>query len=114
MEPEYMNILIIEDDPDFVEDITRRVSAICRDPVYTITSSKDTAIFFEIQNNFFDLILLDLRIPSLQNAMDSDPEKWQSRFIFFSLANAPGTPLFILTGSSAEDFCQRSGNLTAK
>ncbi|KAB0526894.1 hypothetical protein ACFFQ5_27725 [Pseudomonas brassicacearum] len=107
-----MNILIIEDDPDFVEDITRRVSAICRDPVYTITSSKDTAIF-EIQNNFFDLILLDLRIPSLQNAMDSDPENGRA-VLYFSLANAPGTPLFILTGSSAEDFLPEIWELNSK
>ncbi len=97
-----MNILIIEDDQDFIDDIAHRVSSICRDPVFTVATNKEAAIN-EITNNFYDLIFLDLRIPSSLDSMDSAPENGRA-VLDFSIATAPGTPLFILTGSSAEEF----------
>lgn len=97
-----MNFLIIEDDQDFVDEIVRRVSSICRDPIYNIANCKNSAINC-INSNFYDFIFLDLRIPSTDGAMDSTPENGRS-VLDFSLATAPGTPIFILTGSSAEEF----------
>lgn len=97
-----MNILIVEDEQDFIDDITKRISTLCRDPVYSYALSQDVAIT-QINDNFFDLILLDLRIPSSTGKMDSTPENGRA-VLDHSLAIAPGTPLFILTGSSVQDF----------
>lgn len=97
-----MNILIVEDDADFVEDITKRISSICRDPVLTTVMSRNSAIE-TIRNEFFDIIFLDLRIPTHDGAMDSTPENGRA-VLDYSLTTAPGTPIFILTGSPSEEF----------
>jgi CheY-like chemotaxis protein len=55
MELNELNILIIEDEPDFVEEIKRRVSSLCREPVFTVASYAEVAAEF-LTNDFFDLI----------------------------------------------------------
>lgn len=97
-----MNFLIIEDEEDFVEDIKRRVSSICRSPQYTIAASKVSAVYL-LEDNCFDLIFLDLKIPTEDSSMDSNPNNGRS-VLDAIVALAPGTPVLILTGSSAEEF----------
>ncbi len=74
----------------------------CRAPSYVVASTKSSAIE-HITNDFFDLIFLDLKIPSENGSMDSSPEHGRS-ILDIAVAVAPGTPIFILTGSSAEEF----------
>lgn len=97
-----MNILIIEDDADFVEEIKSRVNALCRDPQYTVAGDFETAASL-IESDFFDLIFLDLRLPTSIGSMDSDPQHGRN-LLDISISYAPGTPVFMLTGSSAEQF----------
>lgn len=97
-----MNILLIEDDPDFTEEIKRHVSALCSDPNYSIADCVESATQL-IETSFFDLIILDLKLPSSPGAMDSDPQHGRN-LLDTALAAAPGTPVFMLTGSSAEQF----------
>lgn len=97
-----LNILIIEDEPDFVMEIKRHVSLKCREPIYTVASSVDIATYY-LTNSFFDLIFLDLKLPSVDEAMDSHPQHGRD-LLDVAREVAPGTPIFMLTGSSAEQF----------
>ncbi|RMP62854.1 hypothetical protein ALQ18_02336 [Pseudomonas marginalis pv. marginalis] len=97
-----MNILIIEDEPDFVEEIKRKVSSLCREPIYTVAACSETAAEY-LGTDFFDLIFLDLKLPTANEAMDSDPQHGRD-LLDLARAVAPGTPVFMLTGSSAEQF----------
>ncbi|ETK22704.1 response regulator [Pseudomonas sp. FH1] len=102
MELNELNILIIEDEPDFVEEIKRRVSSLCREPVFTVAAYAEVAAEF-LANDFFDLIFLDLKLPTANQSMDSDPQHGRD-LLDLARAVAPGTPVFMLTGSSAEQF----------
>lgn len=97
-----MNILIIEDEQEFVEEIIRIVSSLCREPIYTVASCLQAASE-ELETGFFDLIFLDLKLPTIDGAMDSDPQHGRD-LLDMARAIAPGTPIFMLTGSSAEQF----------
>ncbi|TCW42924.1 response regulator receiver domain-containing protein [Phytobacter diazotrophicus] len=97
-----MNILIVEDDVSFAEEIKSRVNAICREPSYIVAESfKDASLL--IESDFFDMIFLDLKLPTAKGKMDSDPQHGRN-LLDIAISNAPGTPVFILTGSSAEPF----------
>lgn len=97
-----MNILIVEDDANFVDEIKLRVNALCREPLYTVAESFEDASLL-IESNFFDLIFLDLKLPTVTGKMDSDPQHGRN-LLDIAISNAPGTPVFMLTGSSAEPF----------
>lgn len=97
-----MNILIIEDDADFVEEIKLRVDVLCREPLYTVAASFEEASKL-IVSDFFDFIFLDLKLPTVTGSMDSDPQHGRN-LLDIAITNAPGTPVFMLTGSSAEQF----------
>lgn len=97
-----MNILIVEDDADFVEEIKTRVNVLCRDPQYTVAENFESAASL-IESDFFDFIFLDLRLPTSAGSMDSDPQHGRN-LLDISISHAPGTPVFMLTGSSAEQF----------
>ena len=102
MELDELNILIIEDEPDFVEEIMRRVSSLCREPAFTVAANAEIAAEL-LAENFFDLIFLDLKLPTANQSMDSDPQHGRD-LLDLARAVAPGTPVFMLTGSSAEQF----------
>jgi len=102
MELKFLKILIIEDESDFVDEIKSVVLEICRDPEFVIAGCKETATR-AIELDFFDLIFLDLKIPSTTGSMDSDAQHGRN-LLDVAIANAPGTPIFMLTGSSAEQF----------
>jgi CheY-like chemotaxis protein len=55
-----------------------------------------------IEQDFFDLIILDLTIPTIDGALDARIEHGNAVFAK-SQEMAPGTPIFILTGSTADE-----------
>lgn len=97
-----MKILIIEDDNDFVDSLKKIVLTISDQAHITSTNNLTKAIDL-IKNIFFDLIILDLNIPVTEYSLDGDPSHGHSAFTNARL-EAPGTPVIVLTGSSAEDF----------
>lgn len=97
-----MNILIIEDENDFVEEIKNKVSLLCREPIFTVAPFVEIACKY-LNEEFFDLIFLDLKLPTAEQAMDSDPQHGRD-LLDFTRSVAPGTPVCMLTGSSAEQF----------
>ncbi|RYZ91575.1 MAG: response regulator, partial [Proteobacteria bacterium] len=97
-----MNVLLIEDDPDFITALVEIVNDSGDNVQIKVASSRNSAEQF-LTSDFFDLIVLDLNIPTLDGELDQDPAHGHSVFASSRL-QSPGTPVIILTGSSGEDF----------
>ena len=97
-----LHVLIVEDDEDFVEELLVIFAALPGYSNIRVAGSRDEA-FDMLEDGFLDLVILDLKIPTVSGSLDADPEHG---YAVFSRARAvaPGTPIFVLTGSPAEDF----------
>ena len=71
-------------------------------PGIKIAGSRTAAIEL-LAREFFDLVILDLKIPTIDGALDADPQHGHAVFAHARTV-VPGTPVFVLTGSPAEDF----------
>ena len=97
-----MRILVVEDEEEWVEAITRVAHDLQPRATLAFADSRDAARE-RIDADFFDLILLDLKIPTAAGALDEDPTHGLATFTHARRV-APGTPILVLTGSQAEDF----------
>lgn len=95
-------VLIVEDDPEFVGAIQEVLRGLSPGAAVRVAQSRDTAVAL-LAAEFFDIIVLDLKIPTTDGALDADS---QHGFAVFRRAQAvaSGTPVVVLTGSPAEDF----------
>jgi CheY-like chemotaxis protein len=96
-----VRILVIEDDRDFLDDLELALSSLAGDVEFEVAASRDTALG-SISRHFFDLIILDLTIPTIDGALDASIEHGNAVFGQCQVI-APGTPIFILTGSTADE-----------
>jgi CheY-like chemotaxis protein len=97
-----MHVLIVEDDAEFVEALRQVFTELPGNGDIKVARSRSAA-FELLDNEFFDLVVLDLKMPTIDGALDADPKHGHAVFAH-SLTAAPGTPIFVLTGSPAEDF----------
>jgi CheY-like chemotaxis protein len=97
-----VHVLIVEDDTDFVDAVTRVITGLPGTSEITVATSRDAA-YDHLSNRFFDLIVLDLKIPTIDSALDANPLHGHAVF-GRACTIAPGTPILVLTGSPAEDF----------
>ena len=96
-----IHILVVEDDEDFVVEIQGMLDDLPGGCVCYVARSR-TEASAKLKANFLDLVILDLKIPTLTGALDADPQ--HGLFVFNEIRTvAPGTPIFVLTGSPAED-----------
>lgn len=95
-------VLIVEDDPEFISAIQEVLMGLSPAATVRIARSRDTALAL-VAAEFFDIIIIDLKIPTADGALDADS---QHGFAVFRRAQtvARGTPVVVLTGSPAEDF----------
>ena len=100
-----MHVLLIEDELDFIEELIKILGQIPY-TIYSKTARNLKSAESLIQNHFFDLVVLDLNIPTCERALDASPIHGLAIFEYCR-ANSPGTPIFVLTGSYAEDFIQQ-------
>jgi CheY-like chemotaxis protein len=96
-----MQILVVEDNQDFLVDLVQALCVLPGVPEIKVAVSRDTALEM-VEQGFFDLIVLDLTIPTIDGALDATIEHGNAVFAK-SQEIAPGTPIFILTGSSADE-----------
>ena len=96
-----VKILIVEDEEDFFESIQKVFDENGLDCEITWARSKETAIS-EAERQFFDLTILDQKIPTLDGALDAHVDHgraaWDTMF-----ECSPGMPVLILTALSADD-----------
>ncbi|WP_299541068.1 response regulator [uncultured Herbaspirillum sp.] len=100
-----MKILIVEDDIEYAEGIEKELQLLKPDLELSFAKSRDSAVS-SVQSNFYDLVILDLKIPTIDGALDEEPEHGNAVFESI-LQHAPGTPIFVLTGSPGEPFIDR-------
>lgn len=106
-----MRILLVEDDLDYVKNIRYQLANKRSDIHYTFAKSLISAEI-ALRNDFYDLIILDLKIPTEDDLLDAEPEHGHLAFEY-ARTYAPGTPIFVLTGSSPEPFLDKLlGNIT--
>lgn len=99
---EKMKILLVEDHQSYAETLTQRILSISPLVNVVLAKSRDSAVSL-IQADFFDIIILDLQIPTTDGAFDI--ERVHGQNVFFSAQeHAPGTPVYILTGSEPDAF----------
>lgn len=97
-----LHVLIVEDDEDFVEELRETIARMPGDSDIRIAGSRDQA-YEMLEGGFLDLVILDLKLPTVSGALDANPEHGHAVFNRIRTI-APGTPIFVLTGSPAEDF----------
>ena len=87
---------------DFIEEIQEILFALPGQKKIKIAHSRDEA-YSLLEDGFLDLVILDLKIPTVSGALDANPE--HGHVVFNKIrSEAPGTPIFVLTGSPVEDF----------
>jgi CheY-like chemotaxis protein len=96
-----MRILVVEDDKTFLEGLIPMLRSLGNEIEVIEARSKESAQT-RLRAEFFDLILLDLTIPTADGLLDLNIQHGHAVF-GSSRVLARGTPVFILTGSSAED-----------
>ena len=107
-----MNILVVEDSNEYIEEISSIINTEAKDCSLTICKHLTSAMQ-EIKNNYFDLIILDLSIPTDDNSLDESPNHGHS-VLRNARVEASGTPIIVLTGSSAEDFIESMLEMSEK
>lgn len=101
-----LHVLIVEDDDGFVDELRETIAVLPGASIIRVAGSRDQAYqILELDDCFIDLVILDLKIPTVEGALDADPEHGHAVFNRVRTV-APGTPIFVLTGSPAENFIQ--------
>lgn len=95
-------MLIVEDDDDFIAELSALIAAVSPDADVAVARCRDGACGL-LDTRFFDLAVVDLNIPTREGGLDADPDHGKLVFHHARTA-APGTKLFVLTGSPSEDF----------
>lgn len=100
--PDMMHILLVEDDDNGIQAVCELLADLPGKVRPAIARSRDSAISL-LQTDFFDLMILDLKIPTSDDTGSPAPEYG---FAVFGSARdiAPGMPIYLLTGSSVEQF----------
>jgi hypothetical protein len=95
-------ILLVEDDEDYVAELTAILGAISAPSQVTVARNRDKARA-RLDSEFCDFAILDLKIPTDEGTLDLDPQ--HGKFIFHHARKvSPGTKLLVLTSSPSEDF----------
>jgi CheY-like chemotaxis protein len=97
-----MRVLVVEDDEELVLDLANAIASVAGKPEVLIAHSRDSALE-SLSQEFFDLVVLDLKIPAADGHLGATTEHGLAVFTKAQQL-APGTPICILTGSPAENF----------
>ena len=97
-----IRVLLVEDNPDDAQAAREVLMELPGGSEPTTVHDRASAVA-AIDAGFFDLIVLDLKIPPDADSDDRQPENGLAVFGHAKRV-APGTPLFLLTGSSVEAF----------
>ncbi|GMU40674.1 MAG: hypothetical protein AMXMBFR23_15400 [Chloroflexota bacterium] len=91
-----IDVLLVEDEPGWVEAITHALAVSAEDVVVTHARSRDSA-FAAMEAAEFDLLICDLRLPADDGGLDTSEEHGFA--VHGRLRElSPGTPCYFLTG----------------
>lgn len=97
-----MKLLLVEDNRSYAETLIEQLLRFDTPIEVVLSESRDSAVN-HLQNQFFDLVVLDLEIPTVDGAFDLEVEHGHEVF-YCARSHAPGTPIYILTGSEPDAF----------
>ncbi|WP_210162984.1 phosphotransferase [Rhizobium leguminosarum] len=96
------HILVVEDDEEYITELQRIIAESGGPAIPTFVTNRDDAVA-KLERGFFDLAILDLKIPTAAGTTDLDPE--HGKYVFHHVRNvSPGTKILVLTGSPSDDF----------
>ncbi|WP_076860954.1 response regulator [Bradyrhizobium mercantei] len=102
-----MRVLLVEDKTEFAQLVEKAVRSI-PDCELVWCASRDSALA-RLAAESFDLVVLDRRIPSMDDVLDDHADHgW--RVFQHVRENLPGTPVWFLTGSEDADFVVELNN----
>lgn len=97
-----MKLLLVEDNRSYAETLKEELLKFAIPTEVLLAESRDGAMSL-LKEHFFDLVILDLEIPTVDGAFDLEVEHGHE--VFYCARNsAPGTPVYILTGSEPDAF----------
>ncbi len=98
-----MKILLIEDNRDYSDALSQSL----REAGAECVNAYDSASAITLAtDSMYDLIVLDLKLPSTTGALDAKAEN--GHFLYAEISKlAPGTPIRILTSSDPDQFLRR-------
>lgn len=100
-----MKILLVEDELDFASEVIAEIEGLIGRNSVDLATNKEDAIS-RIDASFYDLIVLDLKIPASAGELDIDTTHGHAVF-GHCRSFAEGTPVCFLTASSTEAFVTR-------
>lgn len=97
-----MKILLVEDNKSYSATLRDIIIQLPQKPTVDVAESRSSAIEL-LDSNFYDIVILDLEIPTVDDTFDLELEHGESVF-YHAREHAPGTPVYILTGSEPGTF----------
>ena len=96
------SILVVEDDDDYIAELQGIISEFGGRANTTFVTNRNDAVA-KLESDFFDLAILDLKIPTAAGTTDHDSE--HGKYVFQHVRSVtPGTKILVLTGSPSDDF----------
>ena len=99
---EAVKILIVEDDQTFADELRQKLEEIANPGPVIVCESRDSAIA-QIDEQTFDLIIVDQKIPTRDKEMDLDVTHGRAVFAR-ARSHAKGTPIRFLTAFGMDDY----------
>ncbi|MDR6294713.1 response regulator [Pantoea dispersa] len=97
-----MQILFVEDNSSYAETLVSAVKDKFPEIAWDVVDNSSSAEAL-LDKNYYDLIILDLCMPSVPSGLEKTVENGQQ--LFYSVQRLmPGTPIYILTGSELDSF----------
>jgi len=97
-----MQILFVEDNFSYADTLTTVVNDKFPGVSWNVTDNSGSAEEL-LESNFYDLVILDLCMPSIPSGLEKNVENGQ-RLFYLIQQLMPGTPIYILTGSDLDSF----------
>lgn len=100
-----MHVLLIEDENEVVDALTAALKASQISVKLTRAASRKSAMSVLQERSHFDLIVADLRIPSVDAALDAAPA--HGREVYAAVRrDRPGIPVWVFSGYADEEFLE--------
>lgn len=97
-----MQILFVEDNSYYADTLVSVINEKFHGVSWDVIDNSGSAEELLAQN-FYDLVILDLCMPSIPSGLEKNVENGQSLF-YVAQQLMPGTPIYILTGSDLDRF----------
>lgn len=100
-----MRVLVIEDEREVVETVVAAVSAAGVALEVTHVLSRDEALSLLDGSRHFDLVIMDLNVPSIPGALDASPDF--GREVYAAVrADMPGTLVWVFSAYANDEFVE--------